>query len=139
LKVTEGFSYERPFILMRSGYSGSQRYGIVPWSGDVAQLERFAVAARDFAQMGMQGIGYMHSDLGGFAGDYFDNELYLRWLQYGVFQPIFRPHAHEAVAAEPVYKDIVTKAKAKKLVELRYQMLPYNYTIAFENNQKEHR
>jgi alpha-glucosidase (family GH31 glycosyl hydrolase) len=45
-------------------------------------------------------------------------------LQYGVFQPIFRPHAHEAVA-EPVYKDIVTKAKAKKLVELRYQMLPY--------------
>jgi len=40
------------------------------------------------------------------------------------------------VAAEPVYKDIVTKAKAKKLVELRYQMLPYNYTIAFENNQK---
>jgi len=78
----------------------------------------------------------MHSDLGGFAGDYFDNELYLRWLQYGVFNPVFRPHAHEDVAAEPVYKDIVTKAKAKKQVELRYQMLPYNYTLAFENNQR---
>jgi len=78
----------------------------------------------------------MHSDLGGFAGDYFDNELYLRWLQYGVFQPIFRPHAQEEVASEPVYKDVVTKAKAKKLVELRYQMLPYNYTLSFENNQK---
>jgi alpha-glucosidase (family GH31 glycosyl hydrolase) len=87
-------------------------------------------------QMGMQGMGYMHSDLCGFAGDYFDNELYIRWLQYGVFNPIFRPHAHEDVAAEPVYKDIVTKARAKKQVELRYQLLPYNYILAFENNQK---
>jgi len=87
-------------------------------------------------QMGMQGMAYMHSDLGGFAGDYFDNELYLRWLQYGVFNPIFRPHAHEDVAAEPVYKDIVTKANAKKQVELRYQLMSYNYTLAFENNQK---
>lgn len=131
------FPNERPFILMRSGYSGSQRYGIIPWSGDVSRSWKGLQSQPEISlQMGMQGIGYMHSDLGGFAGDYFDNELYLRWLQYGVFQPIFRPHAHEAVAAEPVYKDIVTKAKAKKLVELRYQMLPYNYTLAFENNQK---
>jgi len=84
----------------------------------------------------MQALGYMHSDLGGFAGDYFDNELYIRWLQYGVFQPIFRPHAQEEVASEAVYKDIVTKAKAKAQIELRYKMLPYNYTLAFENNQK---
>jgi oligosaccharide 4-alpha-D-glucosyltransferase len=87
-------------------------------------------------QMGMQGMAYMHSDLGGFAGDYFDNELYIRWLQYGVFQPVYRPHAQEDVASEPVYKDILTKAKAKKQIELRYQMLPYNYTLAFENNDK---
>jgi oligosaccharide 4-alpha-D-glucosyltransferase len=62
--------------------------------------------------------------------------LYLRWLQYGVFQPIFRPHAQQDVPSEPVFKDIVTKANAKKQVELRYQLLPYNYTLAFENNQK---
>lgn len=131
------FPNQRPFILMRSGYSGSQRYGIIPWSGDVSRSWGGLQSQPEIAlQMGMQGIGYMHSDLGGFAGDYFDNELYIRWLQYGVFQPIFRPHAHEDVAAEPVYKDIVTKAKAKKQVELRYQLLPYNYTIAFENNQK---
>jgi oligosaccharide 4-alpha-D-glucosyltransferase len=57
-------------------------------------------------------------------------------LQYGVFQPIFRPHAQEEVASEVAKKDIVTKAKAKKLVELRYQLMPYNYTIAFENSTK---
>jgi len=78
----------------------------------------------------------MHSDLGGFAGDYFDNELYLRWLQYGVFNQIFRSHAQEDVASEVAYKDVHTKAKAKKAVELRYQLLPYNYTLAFDNNQK---
>lgn len=54
--------------------------------------------------MGMQGLAYMHSDLGGFAGDYFDNELYLRWLQYGVFNPVFRPHAQEDVASEVAYR-----------------------------------
>jgi oligosaccharide 4-alpha-D-glucosyltransferase len=131
------FANQRPFILMRAGYSGSQRFGMIPWSGDVSRSWGGLQSQMEISlQMGMQGMGYMHSDLGGFAGDYFDNELYIRWLQYGVFNPIFRPHAHEDVAAEPVYKDILTKAKAKKQVELRYQLMPYNYTLAFENNQK---
>lgn len=139
--VQEGYKKDfpevRPFILMRAGYSGSQRFGMIPWSGDVSRGWGGLQAQTEIAlQMGMQGLGYMHSDLGGFAGDYFDNELYLRWLQYGVFQPIFRPHAQEEVASEAVYKDIVTKAKAKTQIELRYKMLPYNYTLAFENNQK---
>ena len=131
------FPNQRPFILMRAGYSGSQRFGMVPWSGDVSRSWGGLQSQMEIAlQMGMQGMAYMHSDLGGFAGDYFDNELYLRWLQYGVFNPIFRPHAQEDVASEVAYKDVATKAKAKKLVELRYQMLPYNYTLAFDNNQK---
>jgi len=131
------FPNQRPFILMRAGYSGSQRFGMMPWSGDVSRSWGGLQSQTEISlQMGMQGMAYMHSDLGGFAGDYFDNELYLRWLQYGVFQPIFRPHAQEEVASEVARKDIITKAKAKKLVELRYQLLPYNYTLAFENSQK---
>lgn len=131
------FPTQRPFILMRAGYSGSQRYGMVPWSGDVSRSWGGLQSQTEIAlQMGMQGMGFMHSDLGGFAGDYFDNELYLRWLQYGVFQPVFRPHAQEDVASEVARKDILTMAKAKKQVELRYQLMPYNYTLAFENNQK---
>lgn len=131
------FPNQRPFILMRAGYSGSQRFGMMPWSGDVSRSWGGLQSQTEISlQMGMQGMGYMHSDLGGFAGDYFDNELYVRWLQYGVFQPIFRPHAQEEVASEVARKDIITKAKAKKQVELRYQLLPYNYTLAFENNQK---
>ena len=131
------FSTQRPFILMRAGYSGSQRFGMVPWSGDVSRSWGGLQSQMEIAlQMGMQGLGYMHSDLGGFAGDYFDNELYLRWLQYGVFNPIFRPHAQEDVASEVARKDIATMAAAKKQVELRYQLIPYNYTLSFDNNQK---
>nr|WP_294776704.1 TIM-barrel domain-containing protein [uncultured Flavobacterium sp.] len=130
------FPNQRPFILMRAGYSGSQRFGMMPWSGDVSRSWGGLQSQMEIAlQMGMQGMAYMHSDLGGFAGDYFDNELYLRWLQYGVFNPIFRPHAQEDVASEVTYKDVHTKAKAKKAVELRYQLMPYNYTLAFDNNQ----
>ena len=128
------FSTTRPFILMRSGYSGSQRFGMIPWSGDVSRSWGGLQSQMEIAlQMGMQGMAYMHSDLGGFAGDYFDNELYLRWLQYGVFNPIFRPHAQEDVASEVAFKDVDTKEIARKAVELRYQMLPYNYNLAFEN------
>ncbi|WP_456439661.1 TIM-barrel domain-containing protein [Psychroserpens sp.] len=126
----------RPFILMRAGYSGSQRYGLVPWSGDVNRTWGGLQSQPEIAlQMGMQGLGYMHSDLGGFAGANLDDELYARWLQYGVFQPIFRPHAQEEVASEPVFRTDKAKGLAKEAIELRYQMLPYNYNLMFENNQ----
>lgn len=128
------FSGQRPFILMRAGYSGSQRFGMIPWSGDVGRSWGGLQSQPEIAmQMGMQGVSYMHSDLGGFAGDNIDDELYVRWLQYGVFQPVFRPHAQEAVPAEPVFRKDEVKALAKKAIELRYEMLPYNYTLAHLN------
>jgi alpha-glucosidase (family GH31 glycosyl hydrolase) len=121
---------ERPFILMRAGSSGSQRFGLVPWSGDVNRSWGGMRSQPEISlQMGMQGIPFMHSDLGGFAGANDDSELYLRWLQYGVFQPIFRPHAQEEVPSEPIFKDEATKKIAKKAIELRYRLLPYNYTL----------
>ncbi|WP_372753216.1 TIM-barrel domain-containing protein, partial [Labilibaculum sp.] len=130
------FSKQRPFILMRAGAVGSQRYGMVPWTGDVSRSwDGLKPQTEISLQMGLQGIAYMHSDLGGFAGDNLDDELYTRWLQYGVFQPIFRPHAQEAVASEPVFREPKTKALAKKSIELRYQLMPYIYTLAFDNNQ----
>ena len=86
-------------------------------------------------QMGMQGLAYMHSDLGGFAGANLDDELYVRWLQYGVFQPIFRTHAQEDVPSEPIFRSDKAKALAKQAIELRYKLLPYNYNLAFENNK----
>lgn len=126
---------KRPFILMRAGYSGSQRYGLIPWSGDVSRSWGGLNSQPEISlQMGIQGIGYMHSDLGGFAGANLDDELYARWLQYGVFQPIFRPHAQEDVPSEPVFRSPKAKKLAKEAIELRYKLLPYNYTLAYHNH-----
>ncbi len=131
------FPNQRPFILMRAGYSGSQHYGMIPWSGDVNRSWGGLQSQPEISlQMGMQGMAFMHSDLGGFAGGNLDDELYTRWLQYGVFQPIYRPHAQEEVPSEPVFREPKTKALAKKSIELRYSLLPYNYTLVFDNNQK---
>ncbi|NND50805.1 MAG: DUF4968 domain-containing protein, partial [Flavobacteriaceae bacterium] len=138
--VYEGYARDfpdkRPFILMRSGYSGSQKFGLIPWSGDVNRSWGGLQSQTEIAlQMGMQGLGYMHSDLGGFAGANLDDELYTRWLQYGVFQPIFRPHAQEQVPSEPVFREERTRNLAKKAIEMRYKLLPYNYNLVFQNNQ----
>ena len=137
--VYEGYQRDfpktRPFILMRAGYSGSQRYGMIPWSGDVNRTWGGLQSQPEIAlQMGMQGLAYMHSDLGGFAGANLDDELYVRWLQYGVFNPIFRPHAQEDVASEPIFRSDRAKTFAKKAIELRYKLLPYNYNLVYKNH-----
>jgi oligosaccharide 4-alpha-D-glucosyltransferase len=83
----------------------------------------------------MLGMGYTHSDLGGFAGgETFDKEMYIRWLQYGVFQPIYRPHAQDNIAPEVVFHDKETQDVLRKFIKLRYNLIPYNYTLAYQNS-----
>jgi oligosaccharide 4-alpha-D-glucosyltransferase len=125
----------RPFVLMRSGFLGSQRYGMVPWTGDVSRSWGGLKPQVELAlQMSVFGMAYTHSDLGGFAGgETFDPELYTRWLQFGTFSPVFRPHAQDNIAPEPIFHADPAKSIARKFIQLRYDMLPYNYSLAFEN------
>ena len=132
----EAYPDIRPLIMMRSGFAGSQRYGFVPWTGDVSRSWGGLKPQVELAlQGGLFGLGYMHSDLGGFAdGEEFDKEMYIRWLQYGVFQPVYRPHAQEHIPSEPVFHDRETRDIVRNAINLRYRLLPYNYTLAYENS-----
>ncbi len=127
---------KRPFVMMRSGFAGSQRYGIIPWTGDVSRTWQGLKSQVELSlTMGLSGLAYTHSDLGGFAGGQsFDKELYIRWLQYGVFQPIFRPHGQDHIAPEPVFQDEETITILRRYIKLRYQLLPYLYSMAYENS-----
>ncbi len=129
------FPERRAFNLMRAGYSGSQRYGMIPWTGDVNRTWGGLLPQPEISlQMGLQGLAYMHSDLGGFAGDLVDDELYTRWMQYGVFQPVYRPHAQDDVPSEPVFRSEKAMQLSKTAIELRYRLMPYIYTAAFQNS-----
>jgi oligosaccharide 4-alpha-D-glucosyltransferase len=107
-----------------------------PWTGDVSRSWGGLQPQVELSlQMGMMGMGYTHSDLGGFAGgETFDKEMYIRWLQYGVFQPVFRPHAQENAKPEPIFHDTETKDILREYVKLRYQLMPYIYSLSIENS-----
>lgn len=137
--IFEGYKKDfpniRPFILMRGGFAGSQRFGLIPWSGDVSRSWGGLQSQPSLAlNMGLAGLAYMHSDLGGFAGDEPNYELYGRWLQYGVFQPVYRPHMQESVPAEPVFYGDSIQNIVRKSINHRYELLPYHYTMAFQNH-----
>jgi oligosaccharide 4-alpha-D-glucosyltransferase len=137
---------ERLFHLNRSGFAGSQRFSIFPWSGDVSRSWNGLQAQLPLMLgMSMSGIPYIHADAGGFAGGEGDNELYLRWLQFAAFTPIFRPHGTALFGidpntfnfpSEPALMDTPYRSFAKNTVDLRYLMLPYNYTLAYRQASK---
>ncbi|MBN9391072.1 MAG: glycoside hydrolase family 31 protein [Chloroflexi bacterium] len=96
----EGMTKEKqPNIinLVRSAWAGSQRYGALVWSGDIASTFKvFGHQVRAGLHMAIAGIPWWTTDIGGFHGgdpnDPVFQELIIRWFQYGVFCPVFRIH-----------------------------------------------
>lgn len=132
--LRKDFPEMRPFLMMRGGSAGLQRYSVFPWTSDVARSwEGFRPQVRLMLSSGLSGLGYMSSDIGGFAVDQKcpeDPELYVRWVQMGVFTPMLRTHAQNKPEPfhYPAQEDIL-----RRYIEMRYQWLPYNYTLAYEN------
>ncbi len=141
-KYATDYPNKRLFSLNRSGFAGTQRYSIFPWTGDVSRSWGGLKAQLPvLLGMSMSGVPYVHSDAGGFAGGEGDNELYIRWLQMAAFTPIFRPHgtalyeiekAAFSFPSEPALIDEPYRTIAKKTVKQRYQFLAYNYTLAYQ-------
>lgn len=138
------FPQKRLFFLNRAGYAGSQRFSIFPWTGDVGRnWSGFRAQLPTLQSMSLSGIPFAHSDAGGFAmTDKADPELYTRWLQFAAFTPVFRPHGSAlekltpegtiSLASEPTFWDESTKTIARNLIMERYRLLPYHYTMAWE-------
>lgn len=136
--IFNGFNKSRPdsriFNLTRSGYAGIQRYGVIPWSGDVGKaFGGLAVQLPMLLNMGMSGLAYHNSDIGGFCcGSGTTPELYTRWMEYGTFCPITRAHG-VGQPTEPWGYGSEAEAISKKYIQLRYKLLPYIYTMAYQN------
>lgn len=132
----QDFPEIRVFNLIRSGFAGMQRYATFPWSGDIQRSwEGYQPQVSIMLGMGLNGVAYMHSDLGGFTGGEKQPELYTRWLQFGAFNPIMRAHGSGGVAPEPVNYDEPYKSIVRDYIKLRYSLMPYLYTMAWENSR----
>ena len=138
---------KRIFIMTRSSFAGQQHYGSNMWSGDVNSswdmLRKQVPAGLSFT---LTGNPNFNTDIGGFFCGSYNNragsapknpqfqELYVRWMQYGLFCPVFRSHGADAPReiwqfgqkGEPVYDAI------EKQIRLRYRLIPYLYSLAWQ-------
>jgi alpha-glucosidase len=123
---------KRPFVITRSAYSGAQRY-TSSWTGDnVATWEHLWIANIQVQRMSISGMGFTGSDIGGFA-EQPTGELYARWIQLGVFHPFCRTHSSgDHGNQEPWAFDEEVINITRKFVSLRYQLLPYLYTMFWQ-------
>lgn len=124
----------RPFVLSRAWWLGSQRFGAI-WTGDnMGTWEHFAGTTPMLLQNGLGGMSFCGADIGGFFGNP-DEELLVRWYQSGIFEPFFRAHAHiDTKRREPFLYDGATGDALRKLLQLRYQMLPVWYTAFWQSS-----
>ena len=124
----------RLMTMMRAGTAGLQRYSVFPWSTDVSRSwGGLQPQVNIMLNAGLSGLGYMSHDVGGFAVDpdnKRDGELYIRWLQLGLFSPVLRTHS--TYQAEP-YHYTEFGDLTRRIINTRYTWLPYNYTLAYEN------
>jgi alpha-D-xyloside xylohydrolase len=146
------YGQKRVFIMTRSSYAGQQHYGSNMWSGDVNSswdmLRKQVPAGLSYS---LTGNPNFNTDIGGFfCGSYNTRgggsaprnpqfqELYVRWMQYGLFCPVFRSHGADAPReiwqfgkkGEPVYDAI------EKQIRLRYRLIPYLYSTAWQVTSK---
>lgn len=144
--VTEQFEKHNPnqrvFQMTRAAYAGLQRYTF-GWSGDSGNGEDVADGWENLANQiplglsaGMGLIPFWTTDISGYCGDITDykefTELYVRWLQFGVFNPLSRAHHEGDNAVEPWLFGEEAEKIAKQSIEMKYQLLPYLYTYARE-------
>lgn len=133
--TTEGQIYRnqpdqniRPFVLSRSFFAGSQKYGAI-WTGDnKAEWEHLVIAAPMLLSLNIAALSFVGADVGGFFGNP-DSELFIRWMQAGSYQPFFRGHAHhDSKRREPWMFDDETLYRLRHSSITRYALLPYWYT-----------
>ncbi|KAF9012644.1 alpha-glucosidase [Cyathus striatus] len=118
----------RPFVLTRSFFAGSQRFGAM-WTGDnLGTWEHMAVGIKMVLANSIAGMSFSGSDVGGFFGNP-EPEMLVRWYQVGAFAPFFRAHAHiDTKRREPFLLDEPYKSIVRDILRLRYSQLPIWYT-----------
>ncbi len=143
---------KRPFLLTRANFAGGQRYAAL-WTGDnIASWDHLRLGNEQCLRLSISGYSFCGTDIGGFV-DRPSPELYTRWLQVGIFHPLFRTHSmgYNVDGAAAVKQEEVEQRKAqvtldqepwsfgekttgiaREIIGLRYRLLSYLYTAFYQ-------
>jgi alpha-glucosidase len=129
---------QRPFVLTRCGPAGLQRYQAAIWTGDItSDYATLRSHPPEMLNSGLSGFAWWTCDTGGFLSGYYKDDqfgaharLYERWMQFSVFSPITR--THKAGIPQPYAFGPATEQGARHYLALRYRLLPYIYSYAWE-------
>ncbi len=126
----------RPYIVCRSGHAGIQAYAQT-WAGDnLTCWEALKFNISTMLGMSVSGVSNQGCDVGGFYGPAPEEELFLRWVQMGVFMPRFSIHSVNVdnTVTEPwMYGEITPLIR--DAIQLRYQLSPYFYSLMYESTK----
>ena len=125
---------ERPFLLTRSGCTGTQRYSAI-WTGDnCSSWEHLRMSIPCTINLGLSGVAFNGPDVGGFMGNT-TAELLARWYQAGFLFPFFRNHTEvNTKSQEPWEFGPVALAQIRDAVYTRYRLMPYLYNCFFQHH-----
>lgn len=123
------YTNNRPFVITRACYAGTQKYATV-WTGDNHSFwEHLRMSIPMHMNLGLSGLSFCGTDVGGFGSDC-TAELLSRWVQVGCFTPLFRNHSSVHTRdQEPWAFDELTEAINRKYIKLRYKLIPYLYDL----------
>ncbi|KFM25547.1 Neutral alpha-glucosidase AB [Auxenochlorella protothecoides] len=133
-KEVDTVSGDRPFVLSRAFFSGTQRVGPI-WTGDnAAEWAHLEVSIPMLLSLNVAGLPFSGADVGGFFGNP-EPELLVRWYQVAAFYPFFRAHAHiETKRREPWLFGEETTGRIRSALQQRYRILPQLYTLFLHAN-----
>lgn len=128
----------RPFLLSRAGWAGLQRWAW-NWTADIeSSWDGLRQQVATTIGLGMSGIPYTGSDIGGFSGVP-SPDLFLRWLELSVLMPFCRTHSVlGSPPREPWRFPEPYRTAIGRLIRLRYRLLPYLYTCAWQARNSGH-
>lgn len=135
--TVEGFEKiipnKRYLLLSRSSYAGHHRIATI-WMGDnMSWWEHMLVNIRMLQSLNLSGFFYTGADIGGF-GSNTSPELVIRWMQLGVFSPLYRNHSALGTRhQEPWAFDEYTEEILRNTIKLRYALIPYLYSEFFNS------
>ncbi len=124
---------QRNWVFTRSAYAGTQRYAS-SWTADNRSTwEDLRITPAMLMNLGLSGLAFTGSDVGGFEGEP-SPELFARWISMAAFNPFFRTHTVKGSHwQEPWRYGQEVEAISRKYIELRYQLLPYIYTLFWQH------